>query len=306
MMFRKLVAIEPLNFTDAYKEKLKDFADRTEFYGDRPGDNEEIIGRIGDADGVLVSYTTPIDKEVIAACPNIRYIGMCCSLYSPESANVDIRFAAQRNITVLGVRDYGDEGVVEYVVSELVRLLHGFGPRMWRQEPVELTGLAVGIVGMGRTGTMIAKGLSFFGADIYYYSRSRKEELEQAHGYTYLALDELLAKSDILCTCLNKNVVLLGAREFKLFGNGKILVNTSIGPSHEMGALEAWLQAPGNYVLSDTAAAIDPSGRILDLPNTLCVQKSAGVTAQARERLGQKVIDNIKSFFSEQGVMGRR
>ncbi len=299
-MFRKLVAIEPLNFTDTYKEKLKNFAEQTEFYGDRPGDNEEIIRRIADADGVLISYTTVIDREVIAACPNIRYIGMCCSLYSPESANVDIRFAAQRGITVLGVRDYGDEGVVEYVISELVRLLHGFGPHMWRQEPLELTGLAVGIIGMGTTGKMVAKGLSFLGADVCYYSRTRKKELEQAEGYSYLPLDQLLAQSEILCTCLNKNVVLLGEREFQLFGGGKILVNTSIGPSHETAALEAWLQAPGNYVLSDTAAAIDPAGRLLGLPNVLCVQKPAGVTAQARERLGQKVIENIERFFAEQ------
>lgn len=52
---------------------------------------------------------------------------MCCSLYSEESANVDIAYAREKNIRVLGIRDYGDRGVVEYVLHELTGLLHGFG-----------------------------------------------------------------------------------------------------------------------------------------------------------------------------------
>src|SRR5690606_19592658 len=106
-----------------------------------------------------------------------------CSLYNPESANVDIRYANARGITVLGVRDYGDEGVVEYVVSELVRCLHGFGtendgvPRApWDGVPREITGTKVGIVGLGKSGGMIADALRFFGAEISYFARSEKED----------------------------------------------------------------------------------------------------------------------------------
>ena len=79
----------------------------------------------------MLSYTSRINRFVLERCPNIRYIGMCCSLYSPESANVDIRYAEEHGITVTGIRDYGDEGVVEYVLSELVRCLHGFGEEAW-------------------------------------------------------------------------------------------------------------------------------------------------------------------------------
>ena len=45
-------------------------------------------------------------QNVIERCPNLRYIGMCCSLYSEESANVDIAFAREKGIKVLGIRDY--------------------------------------------------------------------------------------------------------------------------------------------------------------------------------------------------------
>ena len=148
-MFEKLVAIEPVSLIPSAEEELHRYAKEVVLYRDVPASDDEMVRRIGDADAVLLSYTSRMGKEVIAQCPNIRYIGMCCSLYSEESANVDIAYARTRGIKVLGIRDYGDRGVVEYVLHELTGLLHGFGMPMLRDEPVEITGLKVGIVGLG-------------------------------------------------------------------------------------------------------------------------------------------------------------
>ena len=128
-MFEKLVAIEPVSLIPSAEEELHRYAKEVVLYRDVPASADEMVRRIGDADAVLLSYTSRMGKEVIAQCPNIRYIGMCCSLYSEESANVDIAYARTRGIQVLGVRDYGDRGVVEYVLHELTGLLHGFGQR---------------------------------------------------------------------------------------------------------------------------------------------------------------------------------
>lgn len=118
-MFRKLVAIEPVSLIPSAEKALHSYAEKVVMFLDVPAGDDEIVARIGDADAVLLSYTSQINRSVLEKCPNIRYIGMCCSLYSLESANVDIRYANERGITVTGIRDYGDEGVVEYVVSEL-------------------------------------------------------------------------------------------------------------------------------------------------------------------------------------------
>ena len=133
-MFEKLVAIEPVSLIPSAEEKLHRYAKEVVLYRDVPGSDDEMVRRIGDADAVLLSYTSRMGKEVIAQCPNIRYIGMCCSLYSEESANVDIAYAHTRGSQVLGIRDYGDRGVVEYVLHELTGLLHGFGMPMLRDE----------------------------------------------------------------------------------------------------------------------------------------------------------------------------
>src|SRR5690606_33496643 len=117
-MFKKLVGIEPLDLITSAEEKLHDFAEEVILYRDIPKDANEIAERISDADAVLLSYTSTLDAKALEKCPNVVYIGMCCSLYSPETANVDIHYADQRGIKVTGIRDYGDEGVVEYVIRE--------------------------------------------------------------------------------------------------------------------------------------------------------------------------------------------
>ena len=298
-MFEKLVAIEPVSLIPSAEEKLHDYAKEVVLYRDIPADDAEIIRRIGDADAVLLSYTSRIGQNVLAKCPKVKYIGMCCSLYSEESANVDIAFARSRGIRVLGIRDYGDRGVVEYVLHELTGLLHGFGMPMLRDEPVEIYGLKVGIVGLGVSGRMIADALAYLGADISYYSRTRKPDAEQA-GMTYKPLHTLLQDSEVVFTCLNKNVLLLGRDEFAALGEGKVLFNTSIGPGFDSAALEDWLRLPGTHFFCDTHAAAGPvSEGFWAKPNVHSPNVSAGRTQQAFVLLSQKVLANIETALAE-------
>lgn len=263
-------------------------------YPDIPAGDEEIIARIGDADAVLLSYTSRINRAVLEECTDIKYIGMCCSLYSPESANVDIRYANERGITVTGIRDYGDEGVVEYVVSELVRCLHGFGQESWEDMPREITGLKVGVVGLGKSGGMIADALKFFGAEIAYFARSEKQEAA-AKGYRFLPLNELLAQSEVVFCCLNKNTVLLHEAEFGQLGNKKILFNTGLSPAWDEPAFVKWLEGD-NLCFCDTVGALGGE-QLLSHPHVRCMQVSTGRTRQAFDRLSEKVLANIKEYI---------
>ena len=298
-MFEKLVAIEPVSLVPQAEKELLLYARQVKLYEDIPADDEEIVRRIGDADAVLVSYTSQIRRPVIERCPNIRYIGMCCSLYSEESANVDIACARERGIVVKGIRDYGDRGVVEFAVSELVRFLHGFDRPMLYEMPAEITDLPVGIVGLGTSGGMIAQAMQFMGAKVSYFSRTRKPDWEK-NGFSYLPLKELLAGSQVVFTCLNKNVILLGKEEFEALGQGKILFNTSIGPSHEIDALSEWLAGEKNYFVCDTEGALgDPSGQLLAHPRVFCAGVSVGRTRQAFVLLSRKVLDNIRAYLGE-------
>ena len=102
MNFKKIVAVDETLLNEAALEQLKTIGEEVVVYHDFPTEEEEVIRRIGNADCLLVSFRTPIRRRVLDACPNIRYIGMCCTLYNPESSNVDVIEARKRGIT--GVR----------------------------------------------------------------------------------------------------------------------------------------------------------------------------------------------------------
>ena len=295
-MFRKLVAIEPVSLIPSAEEELHAYAEEVVMYSDVPAGDDEIAARIGDADAVLLSYTSQIGRAVLERCTSVRYIGMCCSLYSPESANVDIRFARERGITVTGIRDYGDEGVVEYVVSELVRCLHGFGQEPWDGMAREITGMKVGIVGLGKSGGMIADALRFFGADIAYFARSEKPAAA-AKGYRFLPLGELLRQRGVVFCCLNKNTVLLHEAEFKQLGDRKILFNTGLSPAWDEPAFAEWLDGD-NLCFCDTVGALGGE-HLLGHPNVRCMQVSTGRTRQAFDRLSEKVLANIREYLGK-------
>lgn len=305
MKFKKIVAIDNTGLEPEARERLKEFAEEVVFYDDFPSDNSEIIARINGttsdqipADAVLVSWNTRIDEFIIEQCQSVRYIGMCCSLYDEKSANVAIKAAHQKGIQVLGIKDYGDEGVIEFILSELIRLFHGFGDCMWKNEPVELTGHKLGIIGLGATGKMLADFALAFGMQVFYSSRSRKPDYE-GKGLEYLDLPELLSKVDIISTHLPKHTVVLKKEEFEMLGNTKILINTSLEPTFEMEPFIEWIENKGNFAIFDKAAMGSHFETLKLFDRVIYSKNVSGWTKQAKGRLSNKVIENLSSFLKK-------
>lgn len=291
MKFNRIIAVDKLGLTKEVYEKLEDFCDEIVFYNQEMIDDEKLIEIVKDSECILVSWDTVISRYVIENCQNLKYIGMCCSLFDEKSANVDLKAAKENNILVYGVKSYGDKGVVEYILSETIRLIHGYGKHQWREKELELTDLKVGIIGMGNTGYLVGNAFSYFGSDVYYYSRNRKEEIEQ---FTYMDLDELLERVDILTTHLPKNSKLLTQKHFKKFGDGKILINTSIGDTYDIDALKFWLENKNNYLICDLVGAGDRKEEFLSFDNIIYTDKVCATTTKSNDRLSQTVLDNLK------------
>ncbi|MCM8570691.1 dihydrofolate reductase [Gramella jeungdoensis] len=295
MRFNKIVCVDNTKLNQEALSELENFAEKVEVYTDYPSQKEEIIKRIGNAEAVLVSWHTEIDKDVIAACSGLKYIGMACSLYDDESANVAVKFAREKGISVKGIRDYGDPGVAEFIISELIQLLNGYKGEQWKELPQELTGLKIGIIGMGVTGQLLAKCLLPFGADLAYYSRSRKAEWEKK-GVEYLTLKELLNTCEVISFHLPKNTPLMGENEFMEYGNGKILINTSLGLPFEEHAFKKWIKNRGNFAIFDADGKKELTSETRRMPGVIVSESSAGWSEQTLERLSEKVIKNIREY----------
>lgn len=296
---KKLVAIQPVSFLEESKAVLDQYCEETVFYDTQPENAKEIVSRIGDADAIFVSYTHAIGADILSQCPNVKYIGMCCSLYSEASSNVDIAYAREHGITVTGIRDYGDEGVAEYVLMNLIRRLHGVdGYQPLLREISEVSGAKVGLLGLGASAQAVARALKMMGADVRYYSRTRKPELEEAEGYCYQELHELLKECDVICSCLSKNVTLLYEEEFAIMGANKLLFNTALSPCFDQKALEKWLDLENTWYFCDTLMGLGEES-LMERKNVYCQKRSSGMTRQAVERLNSKVLDNLDGYCKE-------
>jgi len=196
-MFNKIVVLEPILITAEGKRELEKYSKEVVFYNTKPTSESEVINRIDNADCILLSFTTKITKNILEKCNNIKYIGMSCSYYGEKYSNLDMNTAKEKGITVRYLKDYGDEAVPEYIICELIRLMHGLGDSQWKDRPYELTDVKIGIIGLGKIGTMVANALKYFGADVYYYSKTRKTK-EESNGIKYLPLEELLKNCDII------------------------------------------------------------------------------------------------------------
>lgn len=299
MKFQKIVCVDHTKLEPWALEELQEYSEeKIEVFEDYPGSRKEIIARIKNADAVIVSWRTKLDKETISKCSNLKYIGMACSLYDNESANVAVDFARSRGILVKGIKDYGDPGVAEFIISELIRLFHGLGDYQWKEMPVELTDKKIGIIGLGTTGQLLAQCLLPFGADLYYFSRSRKKEWEKK-GVTYLELEELLSSVDVVSLHLPKNTKILGAKEFDIFGTGKILINTSLGLPFQEAEFVDWIKKGGNFAIFDGDGKKELLEGTEELRGMITATKSAGWAAETQKRLSEKVLQNLKDSAEE-------
>ncbi len=154
----------------------------------------------------------------------------------------------------------------------------------------------MGVVGLGVTGGMIADALHFLGADVRYFSRTRKPDAE-GKGFRYQPLHTLLEECEVVFTCLNKNVILLHEEEFARLGSHKIMFNTSIGPAADLAALAKWLDDPQNLFCCDTIGALgDPA--LQGRGNVRFLGISSGRTREMYGLLSEKVLANIKNHLA--------
>jgi len=296
--FKKIAVIDSCGLTLPIMEKIKKLSiDPISVFDDLPTSDEEILRRISDSDCVLVSWQTTINAMILRYSNSLKYIGMCCSLYDPKSANVDIETAQELGIVVKGVRDYGDQGTVEFIFAKLICLLKGLGKIKWRNESTELTNKTIGIIGFGTLGQMVANTAIHFGMQVFYYSRTRKPESENDK-IMYLPLDSLLETCDIVTTHLPKNTILLSDKEFRIKKQNSILVNTSLGLTFNKDAFVEWLD---NDKTSFAILDADGVGAFADefrkMDNVIVSDQFAGFTLEAKQRLSEKVLDNMNKYL---------
>jgi len=287
-------------------ERLKDFADVDVVEESAIQTKDGLLKVIGKYEGAIVALP-PFDKEVITKAEKLKVI----SRHGVGYDNVDVKAAAERGIYVT-ITPALSETVADMAfalllaTARMVPQAHTYVKNgLWKQRAdrrafmgVDIFGKILGIVGLGRIGSIVAKRGKGFDVKVLYYDVIRNRKLEEELGLEYRPLNQLLAESDFISihVFLNEETRgLIGEEELKAMKRSAILVNTSRGPVVDEKALhralkEKWIAAAGLDVFEDEP--ISPDNPLLTLDNVVLTPHIAGSTKECRRRCSLLAVEN--------------
>ncbi len=274
---------------------------------------DETVARAADADVVLTNKVL-ITKEVMAQLPRLKYVGVLATGYNV----VDIEAAHHRGIIVTNVPAYSTESVAQMVFAHLLTVTNRVEhyavqnrAERWTNSAdfsysdtllTELAGKSFGIVGLGNIGKRVAQIAQAFGMNVI--ALTSKTTLPE--GIKKASLPELLAQSDVLslhCPLTPDTHHLINADTLKQMKPTAILINTGRGPLIDDQAVADALKAKRLYAFCADVLTEEPpkaDNPLLGLPNAYTTPHIAWATVEARARLIQVAIDNVKAFASGQ------
>lgn len=269
---------------------------------------ERAPGADAEAVTCLVTVTTPVSRRILERFPNLRLVAVAFTGYD----QVDAEACRERGIAVCNVPTYATDSVAELTVALAISLLRripqedrGLRDRGWvpAAPGTELKGKTVGILGTGRIGLRVAEIFGVLGCRLIAWSKSEKPELRGLGG-EYLSLDDVLARSDVLCVHLPLNDEtrgLIGARELSKMKASSYLVNVSRGGIVDERALvralgDGGIRAAAMDVFEQEGAGAE--NPFAGSPDTILMPHVAYRTTEALRRRAQETVENIRAFLA--------
>ena len=300
-----------LNPGDLSWEPFREFGDLTLY--PRTETPEQVISRIGDAEIILLNKV-PITAEILSACTNLKLICVLATGYNV----IDCAAAKANGVTVCNVPDYGTASVAQFTFALLLELCHRIGHHdhavhhgkwsscpnfcFWDTPQMELSGKTFGIIGFGRIGRAVGTIAKAMGMKVIAYNRSRCAEGEAIGEYA--TLDEVLERSDILslhCPLTPATENLINHNTLLKMKDGAILLNTARGAVIDESAVKEALESGklrGAAVDVTRLEPLNADSPLLTAPNCIITPHMAWTATEARQRILDCTMDNIRAFLA--------
>ena len=272
-----------------------------------------IAERIGDAE-IVVMNKTPISRETIDKCPNIKLIAVLATGYNV----VDYNYAREKGIPVVNVPTYGTASVSQFSIALLLEICHHIGHHSesvhagnwannadwcyWDYPLIELEGKTIGIIGFGRIGQAEGRIAKALGMNVLAYdlfpNDSGREIAE------YVGLDELYACADVItlhCNLTPENTGMINKESIAKMKDGVILINNARGQLiDEQDVADALncdkIAAAGlDVVYTEPIRADNP---LLKAKNCIITPHISWAPKESRQRIMDTTVENIKAFLA--------
>jgi len=310
----KPLVIVTRKLPDAIETRMMELFDTRLNVTDDAMTQQDLIEAVKIADVLVPTVTDRIDSEVLAhAGSKLRLIAS----FGTGWDHIDLKAARDKGITVTNTPGVLTEDTADMTMALILsvprrltegeRVLRegkwkGWGPtwmlghRIW--------GKRLGIIGMGRIGTAVARRARAFGLSIHYHNRHRvAEETETELEATYWeSLDQMLSRMDIIsvnCPHTPATFHLLSARRLQLMQPHSYIVNTSRGEVIDEEAMvrllkEGRIGGAGLDVFEHEPAV---SPKLLEMENVVLLPHMGSATIEGRIAMGEKVLINIRTLM---------
>lgn len=306
MKFSKVLTVNigEAGFDKAYWSKIDEICEKRVSL---PKESPQIPKEISDADALFIGFGVKVDRDLIDKAKKLRYIAS----YGTSYGTIDVGHASTKGIVVTNVPGYSTESVAEFVfgcVIESFREIEraksearkgvyseaGFGA-------TEIKGKVFGVIGLGRIGRRVAELARSFGADVRYWSRNRKMDVE-AKGVRYEELDKLISESDILSIHLaltKETENFMNEQRLDRVKKGALLINTAPMEIVSVPALERRLKKEDlTFILDHSDEMREEDLKLLSKYKNCVIYPPIGyISKEARVEKQRIFVDNIEAFL---------
>ena len=275
---------------------------------------EDLAKAAAKADILVPAITDRLGADIVAAAgPNLKLIAN----FGAGMDHIDLPAARARGLIVTNTPGVLTEDTADLTMALILGVLRRLPEGMARLSKGDfpgwsptwmmgrrLSGMKLGIVGMGRIGLAVAERARAFGMEIHYHNRRRLErDVEAALGATHWdTLDAMLPEIDMVslhCPRTDKTYHLFSAERLARLKRGAYLINTARGDIVDEAALAEALAdgrlAGGGLDVFEREPEVHPN--LLRQPNAMLLPHMGSGTIEARTAMGEKVIANIAAFL---------
>lgn len=295
----KIVLPDQIDLKEEHISELKSLGD-VEIYDDTPTE-ELLIERIQGAELIFGNWID-ITEKVIKSTPSLKYIIVPAVGYEW----VDVTAARDAGVTVLNCPTHNANAVAEHAIGLMLSVARQSlnannelkaGKWSHKYVGVELRGKTLGLIGFGKIGRNVGKLAEGFGMNVQ--SSNSKSSPDE--------IDTIISSSDFVCLTLPLNESshhLIDERRLRLMKKSAYLINTSRGAIVDQESLlkvlkEGVIAGAGLDVFEDeplTGGQLSPEiMELIHLENVVATPHIAFNTVEAKERMGEEIIQNVKS-----------
>lgn len=281
---------------------------------DRLYSQDELVAMSSKVDAFLPCHTERFDANVIERLDGrVKVIAN----FSVGVDHCDLAAAKAKGVIVTNTPDVLSDATAEIAIllmlgaarraSEGERMMRAQAWKDWSPSFMvgrQVTGKRFGVIGMGRVGQVAAMRARGFEMEVHYYNRRRLDPSVEAGAIYHATVEDLLAHCDVLsihCPATPETTGLLNAQRIACLPDGAIVVNTGRGGVVDDDALVAALTsgkvwAAGLDVFNNEPDGIHPGYR--DLENVFLLPHIGSATAETRDAMGFRALDNLDAVFS--------